>query len=124
MKIPWYAVFGNHDDSIQGTLPSDWGLLKTMYTSDRKITGFASDNDTKAYLQAAQGNGPVALSNDAASLTRQITADERRVPFTPSNSSRLICVTASMVRARTVMVSARMTSMPCAVTTPSRLPTA
>ena len=83
VKIPWYAVFGNHDDSIQGTLPSDWGLLKTMYTSDRKITGFASDNDTKAYLQAAQGNGPVALSNDTVSLTRQITADERRVPFTP-----------------------------------------
>ena len=83
VKIPWYAVFGNHDDSVQGTLPADWEFLKAMYTSDRKITGFASDRDAKAYVQAAQGGGPVALSNDAVSLTRRVTADERRVPFTP-----------------------------------------
>lgn len=83
VKIPWYAVFGNHDDSVQGTLPADWEFLRAMYTSDRKITGFASDRDAKAYVQAAQGGGAVALSNDAVSLTRRVTADERRVPFTP-----------------------------------------
>ncbi|WCC79253.1 TIGR03767 family metallophosphoesterase [Cutibacterium equinum] len=83
VKVPWYAVFGNHDDSVQGTLPSDWELLEAMYTSDRKITGFASDKDAKAFLRAAQGDGPIELSNSSVSLTRQVTADERREPFTP-----------------------------------------
>ncbi len=83
LTVPWYSVFGNHDDSVQGTLPSDWPLLVSMYTGDQKILGFASDADTRSFLSATRGGTPVDLSNDAVSLTRRVTPDPRRRPFTP-----------------------------------------
>lgn len=30
LEIPWFSVFGNHDDSINGTLPTDWDVLREL----------------------------------------------------------------------------------------------
>lgn len=84
LQIPWYAVFGNHDDSVQGTLPSDWGLLEAMYTGDQKLMGFADERDKQAFLTATKGGQKVDLTNRAVSLTQHVTPDAKRRPFTPA----------------------------------------
>ena len=38
--IPWAAVFGNHDDSISGTLPSGTFPLSSLYGGSFKFTTF------------------------------------------------------------------------------------
>ncbi|GAA1240138.1 TIGR03767 family metallophosphoesterase [Kitasatospora nipponensis] len=85
LKTPWYTTVGNHDDSIEGTLP-DLGLLNSIYTGDRKIEGC---NDADAAKLAAQLQHDPAgavlqlgrLLTDADAV-REITPDARRKPFT------------------------------------------
>lgn len=80
LKTPWYAVFGNHDDSIQGTLPSRW-KLKEVYTGDQKLEGFADVSTTS--LGAALRSGTAIDLGDAKRLTVTVTPDARRRPVTP-----------------------------------------
>jgi metallophosphoesterase (TIGR03767 family) len=86
LRTPWYTTVGNHDDSIEGTLP-DLGLLNSLYTGGGKIEGVDDATAAKLadaiqhdpasavliLLQLLEGGGPV----------REITADPRRAPFTP-----------------------------------------
>lgn len=87
LDIPWYSVFGNHDDSIQGTLPSDWALLAAIYTGGVRFSGFADPSMEKAF-RAAVANSEVIPSKQLSASTRfgpfqRVTADERRAPFSP-----------------------------------------
>jgi metallophosphoesterase (TIGR03767 family) len=86
LHTPWYTTVGNHDDSIEGTLP-DLGLLNSLYTGGGKIEGVDDATAAKLadaiqhdpasavllLLQLLEGGGPV----------RTVTADPRRAPFTP-----------------------------------------
>ena len=87
LDIPWYTTVGNHDDSIEGTLP-DLGLLNDLYTGSRKVEG--CDSATAAQLaDALQHNPAQAVTLLAKLLTsggaiRTVTPDERRHPFTPT----------------------------------------
>lgn len=86
LRTPWYTTVGNHDDSIEGTLP-DLGLLNSLYTGGGKIEGVDDATAAKLadaiqhdpasavllLLQLLEGGGPV----------REVTADGRRAPFTP-----------------------------------------
>jgi metallophosphoesterase (TIGR03767 family) len=86
LRTPWYTTVGNHDDSIEGTLP-DLGLLGSLYTGGGKIEGVDDATAAKLadaiqhdpasavllLLQLLEGGGPV----------RQVTPDARRAPFTP-----------------------------------------
>ncbi|MFD7017789.1 TIGR03767 family metallophosphoesterase [Streptomyces sp. NPDC059928] len=86
LNMPWYTTVGNHDDSIEGSLP-DLGLLNDLYTGDRKIEG--CDDATAAKLAYALQHDPAQaalllgqlLGNGGA--IRKVTPDERRRPFTP-----------------------------------------
>ncbi|MDH6577305.1 TIGR03767 family metallophosphoesterase [Kitasatospora sp. MAP5-34] len=85
LKTPWYTTVGNHDDSIEGTLP-DIGLLNSLYTGDRKIEG--CDDADAAKLAGLLKSDPAAavlllgkLLEDAEAV-REITPDARRQPFT------------------------------------------
>ncbi|MBY8885257.1 TIGR03767 family metallophosphoesterase [Streptomyces sp. PTM05] len=85
LHVPWYTTVGNHDDSIEGTLP-DLGLLNSLYTGDRKLEG--CDDADAAKLAAALQNDPAqALALFVKLLdngpVRRVTPDARRVPFTP-----------------------------------------
>ncbi|NNG38933.1 TIGR03767 family metallophosphoesterase [Flexivirga sp. ID2601S] len=84
LHTKWFSVFGNHDDSVEGTLPSDWGLLKAVYTGDFKFTGFSSGGADSALRAAVQGGATAILGMSSALRTgTKVTPDQRRKPFTP-----------------------------------------
>ena len=86
LRTPWYTTVGNHDDSIEGTLP-DLGLLNSLYTGDSKIEGV--DDATAAKLADAIQHDPASAVLLLAELlggggpVRTITPDARRAPFSP-----------------------------------------
>ncbi|WP_431842907.1 TIGR03767 family metallophosphoesterase [Calidifontibacter indicus] len=83
LKTKWFSVFGNHDDSIEGALPSGFPVLNSMYTGNVKFNGFASASDNTA-LRAALATGSTAIRNAAGTQQSSwiVTPDERRAPFT------------------------------------------
>ncbi|MHC5795646.1 TIGR03767 family metallophosphoesterase [Lacisediminihabitans sp. FW035] len=85
LTTPWYSVFGNHDDSVGGTIPAHWTPLEELYTGTTKFTGFTTDA-ANATLAAAFSRDPTArLGRDARADRRwQVTADARRTPFSAS----------------------------------------
>ncbi|MFF2813382.1 TIGR03767 family metallophosphoesterase [Streptomyces sp. NPDC058000] len=91
LAVPWYTTVGNHDDSIEGTLP-DLGLLGELYTGDRKLEG--CDDAAAARLADALKHDPAHAATLLGSLLagggaiRKITPDERRRPFTPAEFAK------------------------------------
>ena len=85
LQTPWYSVFGNHDDSINGIMPARFTALDELYTGDIKFTGFESQRANLELTAAFQGGRPVPLDFNARPSGRwRVTPDERRVPFTPN----------------------------------------
>ncbi|MEU2711900.1 TIGR03767 family metallophosphoesterase [Streptomyces sp. NPDC007205] len=91
LSLPWYTTVGNHDDSIEGSLP-DLGLLNDLYTGSRKLEG--CDDATAIQLADAVLHDPaeavlllskLLTSGDAI---RTVTPDERRHPFTPAEFAK------------------------------------
>lgn len=84
LDTPWYSIFGNHDDSIEGTLPSSLDDLVDFYTGSFKFTGF-DDADSNKALTAALGSGSTAIRSKSTNpkIDWKVTPDERRHPFTP-----------------------------------------
>ncbi|MER5543878.1 TIGR03767 family metallophosphoesterase [Streptomyces sp. NPDC002589] len=87
LSVPWYTTVGNHDDSIEGSLP-DLGLLNDLYTGSRKLEG--CDDATAAKLADAVLHDPaeavLLLSKllTSGGAIRTVTPDERRHPFAPA----------------------------------------
>lgn len=84
LDVPWYCVFGNHDDQISGVLPSWWTDLNKVYTGTMKFTGFLYQASNEA-LSRAISNGSASLNTMSRTIKRSsstITADDRRLPFT------------------------------------------
>lgn len=97
LDIPWFSVFGNHDDSISGVLPTDWSSLREMYTGSWKFTGFASESANRRLekqVRTAEADAPAStqLSEPASSLAPtkdyEVAPDERRAPFSPEEYIR------------------------------------
>ncbi|WP_055489117.1 TIGR03767 family metallophosphoesterase [Streptomyces sp. TP-A0356] len=91
LTVPWYSTVGNHDDSIEGSLP-DLGLLGDLYTGDLKLEG--CDDATAAKLAGAVQHDPAAAVAMLARLlttggaVRRVTPDTRRRPFTPAEYAK------------------------------------
>jgi metallophosphoesterase (TIGR03767 family) len=84
LATPWYSVFGNHDDSIGGSIPAGWTPLEDLYTGTTKFTGFTSRAANSALAARLSGKPMTSLGNDVTADRRwQVTSDERRRPFTP-----------------------------------------
>ncbi len=84
LRIPWYCTFGNHDDSVVGSLPDGIPLIDGLYTSNRKVMGFA-DGQVRRLARAM--TDPTHVLDAAAvvaegGLVRTVTPDARRRPFT------------------------------------------
>ncbi|MFJ6135078.1 TIGR03767 family metallophosphoesterase [Kitasatospora sp. NPDC092286] len=85
LRTPWYTTVGNHDDSLEGSLP-DFGLLDSLYTGEYKLEG-CNDADAAKLMEALRRDpagaalllGRLLSDGDAV---RRITPDERRRPFT------------------------------------------
>lgn len=84
LQTEWYSVFGNHDDSIQGTLPSGTPILADMYTGGFKFTGFDNTSANLALRRSSiGGQSAIPKSSSLAKSRWEITPDERRATFTP-----------------------------------------
>ncbi|WP_037345001.1 TIGR03767 family metallophosphoesterase [Sciscionella sediminilitoris] len=85
LRIPWYAVFGNHDDSVSGTLPPGLPFVDAIYTGTLKLEGLSSSSEAEK-LAGAMRENPRAAADALPHLDgpiRVVAADERRKPFTP-----------------------------------------
>lgn len=86
VRMPWYATFGNHDDSIEGTLPSDTPLLAAVYVGDKKIEGVSSATAQRmvdGMSRTRNGDAVTSVIQSNGGLIRTVTPDARRKPFTP-----------------------------------------
>jgi len=85
IDLPWYSVFGNHDDSVEGTLPSGIPFFDDAYVGNLKIEGASSDAAARNLVDAmaTRPQEVAALVPQAAGIVRTVTADPRRAPFTP-----------------------------------------
>lgn len=83
LASPWYSVFGNHDDSIGGSIPADWSELEELYTGTTKFTGFTTPEGNAALEAGFTPGNRSRLGRDVTVDARwQVTADARRKPFT------------------------------------------
>ncbi|MDN5749052.1 MAG: TIGR03767 family metallophosphoesterase [Pseudonocardia sp.] len=85
LNVPWYAVFGNHDDSVIGTAPSGIPPITALYTGDIKL-GAPGSAEEAELLQHALRTDPAAVPGLIGEMTnpaRVVTPDSRRAPFTP-----------------------------------------
>ncbi|GAA3586251.1 TIGR03767 family metallophosphoesterase [Amycolatopsis ultiminotia] len=82
LDLPWYCTFGNHEDSVAGTLPEGIPGIEGWYTGKYKVIG--KDESTKAKLGAAINRGatvPLGELFGGSGTIREVTPDERRHPF-------------------------------------------
>lgn len=85
LRTKWYCVFGNHDDSIAGTLPTNTAGLKDMYTGSFKFNGFDTTTADAALKAAfATGSSAIIRTSTQPSTGWKVTPDERRRTFTPA----------------------------------------
>ncbi|PVX64601.1 UNVERIFIED_ORG: metallophosphoesterase (TIGR03767 family) [Nocardia globerula] len=85
LNTPWYCVFGNHDDSVSGTVPSGIPPLEAMYTGSLKFEVPGSPEQAKQ-IDIATKFDPSAIPGILSAFTtppRQVTPDPARAPFTP-----------------------------------------
>ena len=80
LAMPWYAVHGNHDNQLQGTLPAT-GPLEVVTTGDSKLVTPPSDQDIDVLglLARLEGGDAAALGLLALKSTAMtVTADPGR----------------------------------------------
>ncbi|ATY14991.1 TIGR03767 family metallophosphoesterase [Amycolatopsis sp. AA4] len=84
LNLPWYCTFGNHDDSVVGTLPEGIPGIEGWYTGKYKVIG--KDESSARKLGTAIQNGQsVPLSElFGGGTVREVTPDPRRRPFSTS----------------------------------------
>lgn len=88
LTTPWYATFGNHDDSVVGSAPM-LPILLPIYLGGVKIQGVSESVARK--LAAKLQSDPIGAAQLLASLTgivRLVTPDSRRRPFTSAQFVR------------------------------------
>ncbi|CCH34979.1 TIGR03767 family metallophosphoesterase [Actinosynnema sp. NPDC047251] len=84
LRIPWYCTFGNHDDSVVGSLPDGIPFIDALYTGNRKVMGFAQDDSARiarAMTEPAHAADAALVLAANRGLVRTVTADPRRRPF-------------------------------------------
>ncbi|WP_370944857.1 TIGR03767 family metallophosphoesterase [Amycolatopsis sp. cg5] len=84
LDIPWYCTFGNHDDSVVGSLPEGIPGINAFYTGKYKVIG-KDEASTKKIADAILKPGssvPIGELFGGSGLIREVTPDARRKPFT------------------------------------------
>lgn len=86
LDVPWYSVFGNHDNSIEGVLAAPFDDIRALYTGTSKLDIPGVDTEIDRIARVLNGNPallPAALvSGRAHGPLRTVAGDERRAPFT------------------------------------------
>ncbi|HEX9064845.1 MAG TPA: TIGR03767 family metallophosphoesterase [Streptosporangiaceae bacterium] len=81
LPVPWFAVHGNHDNMLQGTVPPD-GWVGTLPVGDRKYITPPADLDAATALARIDSAEPDALADLAGSASITVTPDPGRAPVT------------------------------------------
>ncbi|RSD19203.1 TIGR03767 family metallophosphoesterase [Amycolatopsis eburnea] len=90
LDVPWFCTFGNHDDSIVGSLPAQIPGIDAWYTGKYKVIG-KDETTAKKLADAIRKPGssiPVAELFGGSGTIREITPDARRRPFTTAEFVR------------------------------------
>ncbi len=77
VSVPWFAVPGNHDALLQGTVAPD-PELRSLAVGDRRIVGLPPGGTPLLTLEGVAPLGPARYVHTPASPTVPIAADERR----------------------------------------------
>ncbi|EGD54422.1 TIGR03767 family metallophosphoesterase [Gordonia neofelifaecis] len=85
LNVPWFAVFGNHDDQLLGTVPNN--IVDWLYFSNVKYD-LPDTDPTAAAIGRALSTDPASLGPLLAELrvtgpAIPVTADNSRRPFSP-----------------------------------------
>ncbi|GAA0986175.1 TIGR03767 family metallophosphoesterase [Nocardiopsis tropica] len=85
LRTPWYAVVGNHDDSLLGTLPN--GIADWLYLSPVKLDIPHTDPAALAIARALTTDpsqlGPMLAQLKLSGPVIPVTPDPQRAPFSP-----------------------------------------
>ncbi len=81
LGMPWYAVHGNHDNMMQGTVPSV-GWLRDFPTGTVKYVSPPADLDAREALAGFDAANADALLELSRGRHLAVTADPGRVPVT------------------------------------------
>ena len=83
LDIPWFCTFGNHDDSVVGTIPEGIPGMDAFYTGKYKVIG--KDERTTGKIAAAVktpgATVPLTELFGGTGTIREVTPDTRRKPF-------------------------------------------
>jgi metallophosphoesterase (TIGR03767 family) len=83
LPMPWYAVHGNHDNMLQGTVPAA-GWLAGLPVGGVKYVTPRADLDAAGALFRFDAAGPDALAELGDSAAIAVTPDPGRAPVTRS----------------------------------------
>ena len=90
LRMPWYAVVGNHDDSLLGTLPN--GIADWLYLSPVKLDIPHTDPAALAIARALTTDpsqvGPMLTKLKLSGPVIPVTVDAKRAPFSPRDFVR------------------------------------
>ncbi|WP_019201665.1 TIGR03767 family metallophosphoesterase [Tsukamurella sp. 1534] len=85
LRTPWYAVVGNHDDGLLGTLPN--GVADWLYLSPVKLDIPHTDPAALAIARALTSDpsqlGPMLTKLKLSGPVVPATVDPKRTPFSP-----------------------------------------
>jgi metallophosphoesterase (TIGR03767 family) len=87
LGLPWYAVHGNHDNLLQGTIPAS-GWLRGTATGDAKYVTPPGDFDPADIVRRLNACDTGALAAIAAGGRLAVTADPARRPVTRAEHLR------------------------------------
>lgn len=81
LDVPWYCTFGNHDDSIQGSIPDLPGMT-AYYTGRFKVVG-RDETAMRRVADRLETPGATLSASDlfGTGTLREVTPDPRRAPF-------------------------------------------
>jgi metallophosphoesterase (TIGR03767 family) len=90
LDIPWFCTFGNHDDSVVGTLPEGIPGMDGFYTGKYKVIGKDESTTRKIAAAVKKPGATVPLTElfGGTGTIREITPDARRKPFSTAEFVR------------------------------------
>ena len=83
VSVPWYAVPGNHDALLQGTVAAD-DDLRSLALGDRRIVGLPPGGTPLLTLEGVAPIGPARYVHGPGSPSVPVTPDDRRRLLDPA----------------------------------------
>ena len=77
LNLPWYAIYGNHDLLLQGTVAANENLL-ALSTGDERIVGLPADFEIAKVKPSFAEVGPVWYPASETAPKQKITSDKKR----------------------------------------------